>query len=75
VHLPLQPPPQPGKQEEDLDMFFPFDPYLLERSAKFLDLDGSYVSWASRHEQAHAADDDEDDEVGQAVGEVTWQPG
>jgi hypothetical protein len=58
-HLPLQDPKDKSEKEE-LDMFFPFDPYLLERSANYLDLDHSYVTWASRHEHAYASDDDEE---------------
>ena len=32
-----------------LEVFFPFDPYLLRRSAKLLDLQTSYVKWRRGH--------------------------
>lgn len=32
-----------------LEVFFPFDPYLLRRSASFLELDKSYVRWRKGH--------------------------
>jgi len=31
--------------QRPLEMFFPFDPYLLRRSASFLDLRKSFVRW------------------------------
>ena len=39
-----------------LDAFFPFDPYLLKRSSKYLELKESYISWRHGHPQLrHAA--------------------
>ena len=39
-------------------MFFPFDPYLLRRSAAWLDLGRTYLRW--RGGQPHAVDELED---------------
>lgn len=46
-----------------LEMFFPFDPYLLKRSSRFLDLKASYVRWRRGHPHtvAAAAASDSDD--------------
>ena len=50
-------------QVRPLEMFFPFDPYLLRRSARFLDLPSSYNTWAGgRHpgtDASHLSSDDE----------------
>lgn len=44
-------------------MFFPFDPYLLRRSARFLDLATSYNTWGGAHQPgtdaSHISSDDE----------------
>ncbi|KAI3426053.1 hypothetical protein D9Q98_008021 [Chlorella vulgaris] len=32
-----------------LELFFPFDPYLLRRSASFLELEATYVRWRRGH--------------------------
>ena len=44
-------------------MFFPFDPYLLRRSARFLDLSTSYNTWGGAHQHgtnaSHVSSDDE----------------
>lgn len=44
-------------------MFFPFDPYLLRRSARFLDLATSYNTWGGAHQHgtdaSHISSDDE----------------
>lgn len=60
-------------------MFFPFDPYLLKRSSRFLGLKTSYVVWrhghargaaaAARGAQLHAQEDS-DDEHGEEEGQV-----
>ncbi|GBF88999.1 hypothetical protein Rsub_01498 [Raphidocelis subcapitata] len=39
-----------------LEMFFPFDPYLLRRSARYLSLDSTYVRWRGGHPEAAPAD-------------------
>ncbi len=50
-------------QVRPLEMFFPFDPYLLRRSARFLDLPASYNTWGGRHQHetdaSHLSSDDE----------------
>ncbi|GIL92468.1 hypothetical protein Vretimale_19352 [Volvox reticuliferus] len=60
--------------QRPLEMFFPFDPYLLRRSSRYLQLKQSYVRWRHGHAQAaggaagtEAADseDDEEDTEGQ----------
>ena len=45
-------------------MFFPFDPYLLRRSARFLSLSTSYNTWGG-HQRGHSAASHEssDDEL------------
>ena len=44
-------------------MFFPFDPYLLRRSARFLKLPSSYNTWGGGHQHdtdaSHLSSDDE----------------
>jgi len=44
-------------------MFFPFDPYLMRRSAKFLKLPSSYNTWGGGHQHdtdaSHLSSDDE----------------
>ena len=44
-------------------MFFPFDPYLLRRSARFLSLGDSYNTWGGSHRgysaASHESSDDE----------------
>ncbi|KAG2436969.1 hypothetical protein HXX76_006484 [Chlamydomonas incerta] len=56
------------RSQRPLEMFFPFDPYLLRRSSRFLQLKTSYVRWRHGHPQAAAgtgadASDDEEDGV------------
>ena len=50
-------------QVRPLEMFFPFDPYLLRRSAKFLNLPNSYNTWSSSRQcdtvASHLSSDDE----------------
>lgn len=43
--------PQDGEKRthRPLEMFFPFDPYLLRRSSRFLQLRSSYVQWRHGH--------------------------
>lgn len=38
-----------AREHRPLEMFFPFDPYLLHRSARFLNLQTSYMRWAHGH--------------------------
>jgi RNA polymerase I-specific transcription initiation factor RRN3 len=48
-----------------LEMFFPFDPYLLAGSARLLDLSHTYIRWHGGHPRVlmdDRADDDEDGE-------------
>ncbi|KAK9806667.1 hypothetical protein WJX73_005868 [Symbiochloris irregularis] len=40
--------------QRPLEMFFPFDPYLLRRSADRLQLGSSYLAWDQRHVQGAA---------------------
>jgi len=54
-----------------LEMFFPFDPYLLRRSASLLDLDKSFVRWRAGHPQAAAPGSESSDE-GSYDDEVGW---
>lgn len=62
-------------QVRPLEMFFPFDPYLLRRSARFLDLATSYNTWGGAHQHgtdaSHISSDDElevpDGEIGLQV--------
>jgi hypothetical protein len=42
-------PPVSTTRHRPLEVFFPFDPYLLARSATILELDGTYVSWKRGH--------------------------
>ena len=48
-----------------LEMFFPFDPYLLRRSARFLSLDSSYNTWGRTRQGANtaASNQSSDDEL------------
>ncbi|KAL3152288.1 hypothetical protein ABBQ32_001359 [Trebouxia sp. C0010 RCD-2024] len=50
-------------QVRPLEMFFPFDPYLLRRSARFLDLSTSYNTWVGTQQPgtdaSHVSSDDE----------------
>jgi RNA polymerase I-specific transcription initiation factor RRN3 len=39
-----------------LEMFFPFDPYLLARSGRFLDLEHAYVRWRGGHPHVQPQD-------------------
>ncbi|GLI69244.1 hypothetical protein VaNZ11_013820 [Volvox africanus] len=55
--------------QRPLEMFFPFDPYLLRRSSRYLQLKHSYVRWRHGHAQAaggaagtEAADSEDDEE-------------
>lgn len=51
------------RAQRPLEMFFPFDPYLLKRSSRWLDLRTSYVRWRHGHAQAaHPHDDSSSDE-------------
>lgn len=53
----------PHLQVRPLEMFFPFDPYLLRRSARFLKLPSSYNTWGGgpQHDTdaSHLSSDDE----------------
>ena len=50
-------------QVRPLEMFFPFDPYLLRRSARFLNLATSYNTWGGSRQHdtdaSHLSSDDE----------------
>ena len=50
------------RQRRPLRMFFPFDPYLLRRSATLLRLPLTYVAWRGEVRQGSERDDEEDDE-------------
>ncbi len=43
------------RAQRPLEMFFPFDPYLLKRSSRFLDLKTSYVRWRRGHPRLAAS--------------------
>eukprot|EP00204_Picochlorum_oklahomense_P001235 CAMPEP_0118808542 /NCGR_PEP_ID=MMETSP1161-20130426/36035_1 /TAXON_ID=249345 /ORGANISM="Picochlorum oklahomensis, Strain CCMP2329" /LENGTH=754 /DNA_ID=CAMNT_0006737935 /DNA_START=101 /DNA_END=2365 /DNA_ORIENTATION=- len=49
------------KHSRPLEIFFPFDPYLLRRSAEPLDLARNYVRWRKGHPAAIIPDDDYED--------------
>ena len=40
--------PPTVRAQRPLELFFPFDPYLLRSSAARLKLEGSYLRWSSR---------------------------
>lgn len=51
-------------QVRPLEMFFPFDPYLLRRSARFLSLASSYNTWGgNRRGLCSGSHDSSDDEL------------
>ena len=50
-------------------MFFPFDPYLLRRSAALLDLDATYVVWRRGHPAGAVRADLESDSDSESEGE------
>jgi hypothetical protein len=67
----LLPPFTPSLQHRPLEIFFPFDPYLLRRSADHLALGSTYVRWRRGHpagavradlEDASDSDTDSEDE-------------
>jgi len=41
------------RQRRPLRMFFPFDPYLLRRSAAVLRLPATYVTWQGSAQVTH----------------------
>ena len=48
------------RPQRPLEMFFPFDPYLLRRSAAFLDLRRTFVRWKQGHSEAAPKAEHED---------------
>jgi len=52
-----------GRYSRPLEIFFPFDPYLLRRSAIILDLPRTYVKWRKGHPTATVPDDGEDGRI------------
>ncbi|KAI8468899.1 MAG: RNA polymerase I-specific transcription initiation factor RRN3-domain-containing protein [Monoraphidium minutum] len=50
-----------------LEMFFPFDPYLLRRSSRHLNLEKTYVRWRGGHPEAGGAESDGEDGGGAAA--------
>jgi len=52
-----------------LETFFPFDPYLLKRSAVPLQLDDTYVSWRRSHPRGARGVDTESSEESEGAGE------
>lgn len=57
-----------------MEMFFPFDPYLLRRSARFLDLATSYNTWGGAHQHGtDASHISSDDELEVPDGEIELQ--
>ena len=59
-------------QVRPLEMFFPFDPYLLRRSAKYLDLLSSYNTWrGNRHHDTNASHLSSDDELEVPEGQLS----
>ncbi|KAF5828417.1 RNA polymerase I-specific transcription initiation factor RRN3-domain-containing protein [Dunaliella salina] len=67
----ITPPDEVMRQaQRPLEMFFPFDPYLLKRSSGALGLSTSYIRWrhghprsSARHGNQGAGSDSEDEEV------------
>ncbi|GLC47104.1 hypothetical protein PLESTF_001444200 [Pleodorina starrii] len=65
------------RSQRPLEMFFPFDPYLLRRSSRFLQLKESYVRWRHGHPQSAAAGagaeaaDSEDEEADEQDGRAS----
>ncbi|KAG2498036.1 hypothetical protein HYH03_003797 [Edaphochlamys debaryana] len=66
-----------ARSQRPLEMFFPFDPYLLQRSSRYLQLKSSYVRWRHGHPQAAAGagadadagdSEDEDEQEGAEEG-------
>ena len=49
------------RQRRPLRMFFPFDPYLLRRSAALLRLPLTYVAWRGEVRQGSERDEEDDD--------------
>ncbi|PNH03401.1 RNA polymerase I-specific transcription initiation factor RRN3 [Tetrabaena socialis] len=64
-----------SRSQRPLEMFFPFDPYLLKRSSRYLQLKHSYVRWRHGHplaavagaeaQEAGESEDDEDEGHGE----------
>eukprot|EP00798_Chlamydomonas_sp_ICE-L_P000589 gene589-2011_t len=52
------------RSQRPLEMFFPFDPYLLQRSSRFLALPESYVHWRHGHRVPVQAEEEGSDESG-----------
>ena len=52
-----------ARYSRPLEIFFPFDPYLLRRSATIMDLPRTYVKWRKGHPTATVPDDGEDGRV------------
>ena len=48
-HIPPHASPPAHPQHRQLELFFPFDPYLLRRSAQHLSLGATYVRWRRGH--------------------------
>ncbi|KAK9817200.1 hypothetical protein WJX72_010975 [[Myrmecia] bisecta] len=65
------------RQQRPLEMFFPFDPFLLKRSERFLDTKSTYVRWQKGHARSVAqagmdsddSDSSSDDDESTAVDE------
>mmetsp|Transcript_16634 Transcript_16634/g.46413 ORF Transcript_16634/g.46413 Transcript_16634/m.46413 type:complete len:331 (-) Transcript_16634:144-1136(-) len=57
-----------ARESRPLEMFFPFDPYLLLRSRAFLQLPDTYVTWRSGHPSATKEDDDGTDSNASVAG-------
>ncbi len=59
----------PLLQPRPLEMFFPFDPYLLRRSSTLLDLDATYVVWRRGHPASAVRAELESDSDSESEGE------
>jgi hypothetical protein len=55
-----------GGGDNPLDSFFPFDPYLLFRSSRFVR--PSYINWTAAAPDSESEDEDEDEDEGDGAG-------
>lgn len=68
-----------AREQRPLEMFFPFDPFLLRHSARHLDLGRTYVHWKAGHplaapgpadgDASDMSSDEEVDAVSESSGE------
>lgn len=68
-----------AREQRPLEMFFPFDPFLLRHSARHLDLGRTYVHWKAGHplaahgpadgDASDMSSDEEVDAISESSGE------